>query len=449
MKKFLILSLSIAQSLTLFADIVTLEQAREKAISFVMSKTNCEKPSLVQVVEETASDDELPPYYIFNLADSKGFVIVSAESNTLDILAYSLDETFDVGHIDKGARLFLNQYKQDVQKARAGLLTATERAYVSHAKKQATSVEKLLETAQFSQYDGYWFEQYTPVEEAPAGCAATAATIIMHYHQWPARGKGQISYRIDEIGLELSRDFSQDTYNWECIPKERCRDGNWSEEAKHEAPKIQLACGIAAKMAYAPGGSLATALNMLKGMVNHFYYSPDYNKYIYNTSGPEVIREAVVNSINNNCPVLVSGTSSIHVAGHVFVLDGYNSDYYHFNLGWEGTDSGWYSTSGISHEDLSLVVYYTNITPDFSASISNPYFPTSADGFPYPIYQNGGEVTVGALADGDVITAYAVDGTEVTRVTAAGSSAILNLASQTGRVVVISVAGRSVKIVVK
>lgn len=370
-KKVLFMMALLIGSLSAHADFVSKEEAEVKAQNFIsqhlMSTSisgHTNKAVAIKKELVCLSKEEKPAYYIFNYADSTGFVIVSAESNTLEILAYSDKDYFHEEDIDKGAEVFLAQYERDAAIARANALTEKQKEYVRNAAKAASSGEVLLETACLNQTDGYWNEKYSPLAGAPAGCTATAAAIIMHYHQWPAQGKGSNSYVSSTHNLSLSRDFSQDTYNWACIPKTPYYKGGWSEEAKNEVPKILLACGIACNMDYDLGGSGASTYLMLKSMVEKFSYSIGYQRYFYyGEEEPDITEawQAARNSIDNNMPVFVAASGDR--GGHAFVLDGYNDQYFHYNMGWGGSNNGWWSNGSISYDNYSLYELNTDISP--------------------------------------------------------------------------------------
>lgn len=412
MKKALLFMMALLiGSLSAHADFVTQEEAEAKAQNFISqhvkrassgnqsnSKVVARKKQLICV-----SKAEKPAYYIFNYADSTGFVIVSAESNTLEILAYSDEGYFHEEDIDKGADVFLAQYECDAAIARANALTDKQRKYVRNAAKAASSTEVLLVTALLNQTDGYWYEKFAPMANAPAGCNATAAAITMHYHQWPAKGKGSASYVSPNISL--SRDFSKDTYNWSCIPIAPYVSGLWSEEAKNEVPKILLACGISCYTNYNKDASGASLINMAAAMVNNFSYGVGYKYYsCYGVPEADMTEawQAVRNSIDNNMPVLVEGTGPR--GGHAFVLDGYNSQYYHYNMGWGGSNNGWWSNGSISSDNYRLDGLFTDISPQTGKILLNG---TTPDGLSYKLDDRGvlrmsekGEIT---KSDGDFI----------------------------------------------
>lgn len=397
MKKTLLFMMALLiGSLSAHADFVSKKEAEAKAQNFISqrmmrsnngSQANSKAVAMKKQLVCVSREESNPAYYIFNYADSTGFVIVSAESNTLEILAYSDQSYFHEEDIDKGAEVFLAQYERDAAIARANALTAKQKEYVRNATTDAASTEVILETACFNQEDGYWNEKYSPLLGAPAGCTATAAAIIMHYHQWPAQGKGSNSYVSDTHNLSLSRDFSQDTYNWSCIPKTPYYKGGWSEEAKNEVPKILLACGIACEMDYDLGGSGATTYLMVNSMVKHFSYGIGYKYYDFygeEKANMTAAWQASRNSIDNNMPVFVAAMGTR--GGHAFVLDGYNDKYYHYNMGWGGSNSGWWSNGSISYDNYSIYEFYTELCPQTGKIIMQG---TTPEGISYRLDDSG------------------------------------------------------------
>lgn len=68
---------------------------------------------------------------------------------------------------------------------------------------------------------------------------------------------------------------------------------------------------------------------------------------------------------------------------------------------------------------------------------------------PLLITQDNGILTVSGLQDGDMISAYSIDGRSIATSKAFGDSAILDLSEMQGKVAILNVAGRSAKVMVK
>lgn len=97
------------------------------------------------------------------------------------------------------------------------------------------------------------------------------------------------------------------------------------------------------------GSGVATPRKMNSYLKNDLLYSVDLNWF--GRKAKRLLQ--IVNSINNNKPVIISaGNSEVFLGGHSWIIDGYmqnensNSDkrdyYLHCNYGWGGKSDGWY-----------------------------------------------------------------------------------------------------------
>lgn len=329
-------------------------------------------------------------FYIFNKTDNTGFVIVSAESETQAILAYSDHNAFNVHDMQYGAADMLSLYSKEIQMLRSG--ETSPRPLRKGAEEGPASKE--IPTAQWGQSGFFFNDTYAPMwrgEQCPAGCVATAMAIVMRHHMWPSHGVGSVSYHSATHNISASCDFSQTTFDWNNMPM--VADGSSSNLQSDAISKLQRTCGISIGMDYDPSSSSSNIAAALGALRRHFgYQSPRYISE--RGEGTEEWCRLLRNEIDNNRPVIVSGYAS---SGHAYVLDGYDDEgRFHFNLGWGGSCNGYYlhtsvndtyrSTSAVieiqpgsfdDHEDYSPIIfsniclldkdynpYERNITPD-------------------------------------------------------------------------------------
>ena len=58
--------------------------------------------------------------------------------------------------------------------------------------------------------------------------------------------------------------------------------------------------------------------------------------------------DVVKTDLDQGRPLVYKGYTSDYSAGHAFVVDGYDGDYFHLNWGWSGSYNGWYLLSNLS-----------------------------------------------------------------------------------------------------
>ena len=143
-------------------------------------------------------------YFVFNIGNDHGFVIVSGEDRVRPVLGYADKGTFDPDNLPDNMRAWLANYQEQITWAADHLNTASSEVsaewsrYLSGASLRANN-GVLLETAAWNQYDPY--NRLAPEifgEHALTGCVATAMGIIMKYHNYPQRAvKDRKSTRLN------------------------------------------------------------------------------------------------------------------------------------------------------------------------------------------------------------------------------------------------------------
>ena len=164
-----------------------------------------------------------------------------------------------------------------------------------------------------------------------AGCVPTAATQMMYYHKWPEYTHGKyLFYRPDDNGYVFRINVEGMHLNW---PTD-CSIYN-STTRRLIAPDRFLA--INGLLFEADFGLERTSANMQfckRSFVTHYGYS---RKMIFcNNQEEGKMLRALRSELDVDRPVMVGRW------GHAFIIDGYDSDFFHFNLGWYGYHDGYY-----------------------------------------------------------------------------------------------------------
>ena len=147
------------------------------------------------------------PYYLFNAADGRGFVIVAGDDAMGEVLAYSKEHSLDTLNANPCVRLLLEGYKQGYQALKEGIVVAHAPSRTGLFTKTVTPLlkSKWGQSEPYNELCGY---PYT-------GCVATAMAQIMRYHRWPAQGKGENGYKVAAYDDDVYVDFSQSHYDWD------------------------------------------------------------------------------------------------------------------------------------------------------------------------------------------------------------------------------------------
>lgn len=330
------------------------------------------------------------PLYVFN-KDGGGFVVVSGDDRTADILCFS-----DKGHIDANKlpvnmKSWLQGYVRQIESIPASAVPQCV------ATTRTGDTKEPLETKLKTAWDqDYPYNLHTPeltyswndtekTTHTATGCVATAMAMVMHYYKYPSELKASIpSYEgTCDIPVKDKETGETDTvknvkWQTEDIPAGTPipwgyitdkYDDQSSEEAKDAVAQLMQYCGAAVNMQY---GFMSSAYShkLINGLKNVMDYQDVYllNAFEYDEQG---WIDAVYHEMSKAGPVIFEGLAPTY-DGHTFILDGYQSadgkDYFYVNWGWSGNDNcyalltvmepGWlFDTSGnpegfINNQDM-------------------------------------------------------------------------------------------------
>lgn len=210
----------------------------------------------------------------------------------------------------------------------------------------------------------------------PTGCVITALAQIMNYHEWPVKGTGSFTYKEyrgchsdPDNGTDISSNFSEHTYDWAHMRDEY--EGTYSSNAADGTKGIynKVEGNAVAQLMYDIGVSLRTRYgrnathnsgkesfsgtggseyDITTALVKYFGYASTVKARARgNISGQSISNYTdeewetmLVNEIDNNRPVFMTGAYADNHESHAYVCDGYaygNNDnklYFHVNWGW-------------------------------------------------------------------------------------------------------------------
>ena len=374
MHKFLLIILVSLSSFSLFAKTVSLDDAQAFAHDFYLFTYNSSHASSltdVSFVEKfTQRDDENKAlYYIFNVENKKGFVLISAEDAMWPILGYAFSGTFDKNHQIPALNFMLDIYEENLVKARTA--ESREKAIEEAWNQFATGTPKALaflgpllstEWDQDCYYNLYAPSDMSgPCGHAYAGCVATSMSMVMKYHDFPTTGYGTHSYTHPSYG-NISANFGATTYAWSSMPNQLISTTPLAQ--KQAVARLMADCGTSVDMNYSANGSgsnTAFAASSLSEYFRYNYSAVEELASSYNTlEWGQILRD----QLDQSLPVIYSGIDNSVGYGHAWALDGYqSSSHFHMNWGWSGSNNGYFLLSSLSTSGY-------NFTNDQSAVIN-------------------------------------------------------------------------------
>ncbi len=335
MRRLLLFLLGIIVSVTnVNAGKVTEQQALQKARQFMKGKNL----SVANLKALTRSDQSISgdAFYIFNAENKGGFVIVSGDDRTVDILGFSDKGNIDVAKIPDNLEWLLQYYNKVI----TSLSEETESGYTKNSTRLAQNIVKTeiapLVRTQWGQNAPY--NTMCPVvngQHCITGCVATAMAQIINYNKWPEGNTNTVdAYTTITNEIKMSQ-LDATSFNWDNM-------------TNNDIARLMLYCGQSAKMDYDLDASGAAIEPALFGFINVFGYSK---------TARVLNREGYDNDDNNWDNILYEELSSnrplIYTGGnHAWLIDGYKDGAFHMNWGWNGDVDGYFRVSGIAEGDF-------------------------------------------------------------------------------------------------
>jgi hypothetical protein len=297
-------------------------------------------------------------YYVFNAAKDRGFVIVSGDDRTEQVLGYSDKGNFDPENVPENMQAWLDQYVEEIAMLDEGMITI-DRSQSDVHPKAGSAVSPML-TSQWDQSAP--FNLYCPKSNGSfcvTGCTATAMAQIMYYHKWPSStsqaipGYTQSSDMAYEMHGTTYSALNSANFDWNNMKDYYSSSETSTIDASNNAVAwLMRYCGQAVEMKYGVSGSGATPSGEV--FVDYFRYSPRARKLFRVDYSYSQWENFILTELRANRPVIYTGF--MYSGGHTFVCDGYDGNgYYHFNWGWRGDGDGYFLLRALNPDVVGIV----------------------------------------------------------------------------------------------
>ena len=358
-------------SLSLFAEKVEVEKAYQIAQNHIVNKTGLRngqattpKIDLVYTAKEhsllkNAGEQETIYYYIFNINNDEGFVIVSGNDIAYPVLGYSFEGGYNTDNQSPGFAYFMQGLQNEIDYGIKQQIEQDEEISKQWEAYLSRDITKLRSTTNDSYLVQSKWDQLVPYNnlcpsvngvKTVTGCVATVMAQIMYFYKYPAKGTGILpaySYktiRIPEVDLDAASN-----YDWDNMSNTYPTFGNF--DPNNFVATLMYHCGVSVRMMYdvpATGGSGAYNSDAGRALALNFGYDKSIQTkqraFYTNNEWHAMLK----NEINAGRPVFYSG-SDANGGGHAFICDGYNEyNYFHFNWGWGGYYDGFFLTSALN-----------------------------------------------------------------------------------------------------
>ena len=331
---------------------ISQDQARKEALSFLLNKqisNRSLKP--VALSNRMLKAGNQAAFYIFNVGNNQGFVIVSGDDRINPILGYSDEGYFDEAKAPSNMKNLLNEYAQQISMLNEVSNVKGAIAAAKNVVDTRNSIAPLL-TTKWDQARPYWNKcpqvQNEDGEYEPSytGCVATAMSQVMKYYNYPAQTTQvilsyQYGYGTGNMGeyiTQTTEDLPVTTFDWAHMLDSY--NGSEDQVYTDAVATLMLYVGHAAHMTYALTASGTTDPYIPKAFNNYF----DYNAQLVYRSDydQQAWEDMVYQELVAGRPMVYNGRAGSG-GGHSFVCDGYEmGDYYHINWGWGGLGNGYF-----------------------------------------------------------------------------------------------------------
>ncbi|MCQ2345790.1 MAG: C10 family peptidase [Paludibacteraceae bacterium] len=344
MKKTIVSLVLLLLASSIVAATRTIDEAQKVANRFLQTsapaRLKAVAPQSLQCkFTQLLPESDIPALFVFNVGDN-GFVMVSAEDEVNDVVAYSFESSFPVEDLPANLQYYLQLYAKRL---------AAYHAHPQQMKRVEMNVYQPVEpllTCLWGQDEPYNIKcPHDSYGTCVTGCVATAASQIMYFHKYPEKGEGTHSYEYD--GMRVSADFGGTTYRWNAMRDDYMAE-DYPSAAKTAVATLMFHAGVACDMQYTSYGSGAYSPDMLEGFYRYFRYDKSLRMIAVDYQSDDNCMQLISYELTNSRPIYIAG-GTIAREGHAFVCDGMDENgKLHINWGWNGKANGYYMLRDLS-----------------------------------------------------------------------------------------------------
>ncbi len=358
MKKFYIAMMAVLLSGSAIAAPVDATSAKEKAAAFLKKQaqhsTNARRAAALrnpQLNEANAFGNAL---HVFNIGNDNGFVIVSGDDRTEEILGYVDGGNFDYNNMPDNMRFWLQMYADQINSlGNSTVQKAPNRAaYANIEPLTTTDWDQIGDYNDKLFFDGTEILNGTDPDAVYTGCAATSMAQALYqaaqqykkkHGEWPSNPTTTIpSYTVTNASGKINNNKEMKAlepivFDWANMIDNYARKyGIPTDEQIDAVAMLMTYCGRAMHMEYGTNSSDAAFVYMPFRMADYFGIQPYVKNADRSYYTSQKWEDMIYNELAHGRAVPYTGVSgpSNSDAGHAFILDGYKDGLWHINWGW-------------------------------------------------------------------------------------------------------------------
>ena len=340
MKSSLLIFLGLLTTTSAIANGISHNAALKKAQEFMPGRQFTESKTIPSARARGFGGSDA--FYVFNAENNNGFVIVSGDNRTREILGYAEYGNLDTNHLPDNLKWWLESYANQISALSTALEPVTPNTI-------GPAIEPLIQSKwnqdwPYNQmcpdgnYVDYNEDGYDVYNRCVSGCVATALAQVMYYWKWPKTCPSLDSYEVSEG--KMLKALPETTFKWADMTDSYSYES--SSESADAVAELMRYCGQALHIRYGVGATSGYADPSV--LINTFGYSKRIcviKRDDYTTSQWETV---VYNELSEKRPILLSAASSR--ISHQFIVDGYDGHgLFHINWGWGGLPDSYFVLS--------------------------------------------------------------------------------------------------------
>ena len=326
-------------------------------------KVTGDELTLVYTAKDNSLLESHVVYYIFNVGDGGGFIIVAGDDIACPILGYSTEGSYRHENLPPNFEAWMADIADAIVKGIKDNVSGDTQiqeewgAYLNRdedyfAKTRSEGAVNPLIQTKWDQMDPYWNQCPTfNGARCLTGCVATSMAQIMKYHNHPTTGTGSSpAYTTTTNQISVPSVNFNVNYNFNDM-------GNVSpttSSAQNNVARLMYHCGASVKMNYGPEWSGAYSKDVITAITTYFGYDKSatlvYKQSYTDAQWTDLLKQ----ELNANRPLYYAGNNQTY-GGHAFVCDGYDTNnLFHFNWGWSGQEDGYYAINPMPSDFFPL-----------------------------------------------------------------------------------------------
>ena len=354
MKRNILLTAALLVAVLASAAPVSRDQALKAAQEFVSHKPGMAKGRRMLLAHRAKAVTSAPQadeagYYVFNIGQKEGYVVVSGDDRTPAILGYATGGAFVADSLPDNLRAWLAGYEDQLR-----YLATHQSAQLYAPADDREAIAPLITTHwdQDKPYNELCPTDPTTKQRCYTGCVATAMAQVMNYYKYPEQTIATIpAYTTYTHQISMTK-IAPTAIDWDNMADDYGHDLGNTAEQQAAVAKLMKLCGAACEMDYTSSGSGAQTAKMAETLQTIFGYASSIRYLSRMDYRTEAWEELVYGELLDGRPVLYGGSSI--GGGHQFIVDGYDGQgLYHVNWGWSGSYDNYFVLSILNPESTS------------------------------------------------------------------------------------------------